>query len=343
MNSGYGEDLFQNGWAASTPEQRLPYALSPSLPNSLAMANTISTKVPPQYKTLYDELNGRVASVTELEATVFEPLIAHHLLSAYQSSRIIDTMYDNNILPPNTESNFYQILGLLALELEVSGSGDFVTLQFRLNSGLPPLPQELYDLLVQTESQQDQDATTPLAALLGNIAIEDHTQPSEPEWPSSSPIENPLMADHSALLIDPDTSVTEPVRSNAEAYVKKYITDLRDQFLPLVGLSDSIRIKEVPEKEGLLFKHINYTIMHELNLGVEGSGSARKVIRRYSDFVWLLEFLLKKYPLRVIPGLPPKKFTGMSILRFTFFFHVFFFMVYAALQSLLCSMIFLMY
>lgn len=306
MNSGFGEDLFQNGWAASTPEQRLPYALS----SSLAIANTISAKVPPQYRTLLEELKDRVSTVTELEAVVFEPLIAHHLMSAFQSSRIIDVMYDNNIVPPNTETNFYQILGLLALELEVSGSGDFVTLQFRLNSGLPPLPQEAYDVLLLSEAHQEQDAVGPLAALLGNVAIEEHPKPVEPEW-TSSPIDNPLMADHSALLIDPDSSMAEQAHSNSEAYVKRYITDLRDQFSPLVGLSDSIRIKEVPEKEGLLFKHINYTITHELNLGVESSGSARKVIRRYSDFVWLLEFLLKKYPLRVIPGLPPKKFTGM--------------------------------
>jgi sorting nexin-8 len=54
------------------------------------------------------------------------------------------------------------------------------------------------------------------------------------------------------------------------------------------------------EKEGMfLFQHRNYEV-----------GSIRrnsKVIRRYSDFVWLLECLHKRYPFRQLPLLPPKR------------------------------------
>ncbi|GMG20194.1 unnamed protein product [Ambrosiozyma monospora] len=80
-----------------------------------------------------------------------------------------------------------------------------------------------------------------------------------------------------------------------------------------------IRVKEIPEKEGLVFKHINYLISHNLKFPSEyysdnnkQTNGETKIIRRYSDFAWLLEVLLKKYPFRLIPELPPKKFAIAS-------------------------------
>lgn len=56
----------------------------------------------------------------------------------------------------------------------------------------------------------------------------------------------------------------------------------------------------LPEKEGMfMFQHHNYEV------GSSRRGS--KVIRRYSDFVWLLDCLHKRYPFRVLPLLPPKR------------------------------------
>ncbi|RCI16008.1 hypothetical protein L249_2506 [Ophiocordyceps polyrhachis-furcata BCC 54312] len=56
----------------------------------------------------------------------------------------------------------------------------------------------------------------------------------------------------------------------------------------------------MPEKEGMfLFQHHNYEVASQRR------GS--KVIRRYSDFVWLLDCLQKRYPFRVLPLLPPKR------------------------------------
>lgn len=77
-----------------------------------------------------------------------------------------------------------------------------------------------------------------------------------------------------------------------------------------------IKVKEIPEKEGLVFKHINYLISHTINFGNtntsnDAANKETKIIRRYSDFVWLLEVLWKKYPYRLIPELPPKQFGCM--------------------------------
>jgi len=48
-----------------------------------------------------------------------------------------------------------------------------------------------------------------------------------------------------------------------------------------------------------LFQHRNYE--------VASSRRTTKVIRRYSDFVWLLDCLHKRYPFRQLPLLPPKR------------------------------------
>ncbi|KAL0093199.1 hypothetical protein F4703DRAFT_1827872 [Phycomyces blakesleeanus] len=62
---------------------------------------------------------------------------------------------------------------------------------------------------------------------------------------------------------------------------------------------DVIKLSIAPEKEGFLFKHVNYVVESQKRQSI--------VLRRYSDFYWLWETLLKRYPFRLIPNLPPKK------------------------------------
>lgn len=69
------------------------------------------------------------------------------------------------------------------------------------------------------------------------------------------------------------------------------------------GMEDVITIQMLPEKEGMfLFQHRNYE--------VKSARKATSVIRRYSDFVWLVDCLQKKFPFRQIPLLPPKRVAG---------------------------------
>ncbi|KAG5987103.1 hypothetical protein E4U54_005137 [Claviceps lovelessii] len=66
------------------------------------------------------------------------------------------------------------------------------------------------------------------------------------------------------------------------------------------SLEENIVVTLMPGKEGMfLFQHHNYEIASQRR------GS--KVIRRYSDFVWLLDCLHKRYPFRALPLLPPKR------------------------------------
>ncbi len=68
-------------------------------------------------------------------------------------------------------------------------------------------------------------------------------------------------------------------------------------------VEETILVTLMPEKEGMfLFQHHNYE--------VTSSRRGGKVVRRYSDFVWLLDCLHKRYPFRVLPLLPPKRVAG---------------------------------
>lgn len=74
------------------------------------------------------------------------------------------------------------------------------------------------------------------------------------------------------------------------------------------SVEESIVVSLMPEKEGMfLFQHHNYE--------VTSSRRGSKVIRRYSDFVWLLDCLHKRYPFRILPLLPPKRVAGESLVR----------------------------
>lgn len=69
------------------------------------------------------------------------------------------------------------------------------------------------------------------------------------------------------------------------------------------GGGEIITVTLLPDKEGMfMFQHRNYEVK-----SVKRSSS---VIRRYSDFVWLLDCLHKRYPFRQLPLLPPKRVAG---------------------------------
>ncbi|GJJ75226.1 sorting nexin-8 [Entomortierella parvispora] len=96
----------------------------------------------------------------------------------------------------------------------------------------------------------------------------------------------------SSLASPPITS--DQINRDADPEITR--KDMYQWFLHL----DTIRISFAPEKEGIfLFKHTNYI--------VESKNRQTTVIRRYSDFWWLLEVLAKRFPFRILPNLPPKR------------------------------------
>ncbi|CAB4254189.1 similar to Saccharomyces cerevisiae YMR004W MVP1 Protein required for sorting proteins to the vacuole [Maudiozyma barnettii] len=107
---------------------------------------------------------------------------------------------------------------------------------------------------------------------------------------------------------------TEQQTNNEE--LEEWIKAARKRYNPL--LSDIVSIEEIPEREGLLFKHINYKLVLSIELPDTEPSDSKSVVRRYSDFDWLQEVLLKRYPFRMIPELPPKKIKTSQNLDPTF-------------------------
>lgn len=88
---------------------------------------------------------------------------------------------------------------------------------------------------------------------------------------------------------------------------RKTNMDLRTGTDPrLLGLSygellaqDTIRVALVPEKKGLILKHVVYEVSSQRYQSC--------VERRYNDFVALFDVLLQRFPYRAVPQLPPKR------------------------------------
>ena len=300
------DDPWENGWATGTDESKntqgflgfnSTYLTSSQLLNSNTHQSSSDsvkkevTNVPSSYREVYSKNGQKVPTAHELETVVFDRLVTGEYLTSYQKSRILDIIYDHNLLPPSDETNFYQILGLIALELSVPGTGDYVTLQFKL-ANLPELPKQAVDDLCSTRTIVD-----PLGVLLENATLED----DKPQSNWSKP--DPLLTDHSDTFLQQQPDVKHspqkkihnqvPIDSNS---INKYIDDIREKFKPLLQSVDSIKIKEIPEKEGLLFKHVNYIITHDLKLGMNSTAGTKKVIRRYSDFVWYVYLIFDLFP-----------------------------------------------
>ncbi|KAJ1978294.1 Sorting nexin mvp1 [Dimargaris xerosporica] len=61
---------------------------------------------------------------------------------------------------------------------------------------------------------------------------------------------------------------------------------------------DPVHITIDDVRSGTVFKYTTYTLAWD--------AKGTRVVRRYSDFWWLLETLMKRYPFRMLPHLPPK-------------------------------------
>lgn len=129
-------------------------------------------------------------------------------------------------------------------------------------------------------------------------------------WSNSTVLDNQITTSNQSL------SETSSQR-NSEVDLQEWTESVRKTFNPLSP--NVITIEELAEREGLLFKHINYNVIRLQRLPNEditpngASSTPMSVVRRYSDFVWLQDVLLKRYPFRLIPELPPKKIGSQKL------------------------------
>jgi hypothetical protein len=97
------------------------------------------------------------------------------------------------------------------------------------------------------------------------------------------------------------TPYVSPRRGSSDdqmAAMAKAATGDMQWFLNL----NRVKISIAPDKRGIIFKHVEYQ--------VASAQHQTRVLRRYSDFVWLADLLVRRYPFRLVPLLPPKKLGG---------------------------------
>ncbi|KAJ2505708.1 Sorting nexin mvp1 [Coemansia sp. RSA 2052] len=92
-----------------------------------------------------------------------------------------------------------------------------------------------------------------------------------------------------------------------EPYVPSINMDASQWQLDL----EDVIIKESAERGGIVFKHTNYE--------VNTRSFSAMVIRRYNDFFWISSYLVKRYPYRMHPNIPPKGFPDNRVKGLTRF------------------------
>lgn len=297
----FGTDaLSENGWATEEDNMRnSAYQYESTYPTSSQLQSALQyedddeqintfqfneSKIPQSFKVIYEKLKDQLNTGNDFELLILDKMVENQNLSSYQRSKIMNTLFDQNLVHFSHSSNFYQSLGLVALENEVSGTGDYVTLQFRIGD-LPEIPQNVVKYLTQVE-EGNTPFVDPLTSQLAETSLED-------DWNSNV---NTLKSTYIEEIpqVIPKAEDKQPA---ADSEISKYINSIRDEFKVLFDSSEIVHIKEVPEKEGLIFKHINYVITHQISLGNNAPAGPKRVNRRYSDFVWYVKFkcFIKSY------------------------------------------------
>ncbi|KAI9483901.1 MAG: hypothetical protein EXX96DRAFT_560107 [Benjaminiella poitrasii] len=105
------------------------------------------------------------------------------------------------------------------------------------------------------------------------------------------------MVSTTTTVILPTTMVNNEERTEAQKTMNHWLL-LDMDHITISHLDTS------PTNSFFFFKHVRYEI--------ESEKLRTRVYRRYSDFWWLGEMLLCRYPFRLIPHLPPKKIGGRN-------------------------------
>lgn len=293
-NSLFGEeDPWENGWATDYNQRDRDitigggFGIGSSLLGASQLADPEPKRedfllkildAPSSFHEIYSKVGGTEA-LPEATKQLIDSLERANVFTDFQASRIFDEIGEHKLGDTKDENEFYKVLGLISLELQEPGSGNYRTLQFRAQD-LPEFPPSVLKTMLSGDEVLD-----PLSAGLAATSL----QGDDDNWNKPGK-EIPGLIESLPNLLASAEGTPKKLGSKPEELdelqVMNYTNDIKNRFSPLIKSDDAIKIKEIPEKEGVLFKHINYVITHELSTGMYAPSGAKKVIRRYSDFVW---------------------------------------------------------
>lgn len=169
--------------------------------------------------------------------------------------------------------------------------------EFFVILGLLALAQKNMDVTFDSLNQYKNDLPEPTLIGFENINFRSLRSQPKSRGSFSDPWRNSKNSTQVLNGSQPRDKVLSGGYSQASVRSRRELSD----NLPPVA-DDIIEIQESPELGGLLFKYVNYNVTSKVRNCT--------VSRRYSDFYWLSEILNKRYPYRMLPALPPKKFGG---------------------------------
>ncbi|KAI8368548.1 hypothetical protein BD560DRAFT_399071 [Blakeslea trispora] len=208
--------------------------------------------------------------------------------------------------------------------------------EFNTALALVGCAQKNMDISLMTVYQHRNDLPIPSLPSLNNIAIKranplmgsntktkQQSYDDDPWRVSSTPSNNNMFpiypenntsgdnkSNNTAVSGHANTTKSRSVSNNT--VTTTITTVVPSRLVPVEVITDKVStqalVKSSTEsyqcgrKGGFLFTHLNYW--------VQSNHRQTSVRRRYSDFYWFWETLLKRYPFRIIPSLPPKKLSG---------------------------------
>ncbi|KAI8335140.1 hypothetical protein BC941DRAFT_431363 [Chlamydoabsidia padenii] len=186
------------------------------------------------------------------------------------------------------------------IQLVVPTGSSYVTRpEFTTALALIYCAQHHLDLSLNTLYQQREALGTPV---LSSPLTDGHSKITTP-----SPLTtgdhvksayNNKSIDHSSPLYSSPLSPSESTVSSSSTQQDTQKLNTTNWFKNM----EEIRLTIAPEREGFIFKHVNYIVTSQKRSSI--------VLRRFSDFWWLMEILARRYPFRMLPNLPPKKLGG---------------------------------
>ncbi|KAI8093153.1 uncharacterized protein BX664DRAFT_313240 [Halteromyces radiatus] len=247
--------------------------------------------LPAIYNDYYTRLSNQHAQYL-VTTTTLEFILQHAGLDSTLSEKIITLIH-----PTTSTSSFFpsssspaplstitrQQFNLAIALLACSQNG--------LDLPIPKLNEDVFTTLMTTTTYSKVPSTSNSSFVSTGLTLDSPTiaQLSHQHNDNDNDIHDTIDTGHDRKAIHVDGK-------NRKETVKDY-----QWFLDL----DLVTVTQLPEKEGRLFKHVNYL--------VSSQHGTLAVTRRFNDFYLLWESLLKRYPLRSVPKLPPKKIKGSNV------------------------------
>lgn len=239
--------------------------------------------VPPVYGRLFNEA-GPVAG--KVKVTALQGVLARCHLPMAKRERIVDLVTEHRTAELLDEDTWNVAMALVGLAERTGNELSLDAVDFARDN-LPGLSLD----------RQTLSSATPLDSSGNNSDTDDASY-------GPTGLQSPRMG----ISATPEPGSTALGGPSSTSGPQPW-TAQTDPSLYTPAGRNTITVALVPEKEGVfMFRHVVYRLEGTVPTAKAGGENKRfSVVRRYSDFLWLLDCLVRKYPFRLLPILPPKR------------------------------------